>query len=138
MFMIRFSSIPLYSNLSNDEKQKLKDLVILIENKSNQARREGILALEDSIDDIDDEFLFLAEMFRYVVDGNDEEYISALAINLISTTECSDFEKLKMQIATNGALGIQEGLNPRNLTRMLLSMFGSEAYFELKKELMKD
>lgn len=134
--MIRFSDIPFYSKLNNDEKKVLKDFVVFIEEKGNQARREGILALEDNIDEIENSFF--AEMLRYVVDGNDGEIISAIAINLISTTDCSDFEKLKMQIAANGALGIQEGLNPRILTGMLLSMFGTDAYFELKAELMKD
>lgn len=136
--MIRFSEIPFYSKLEDTQKQAIKDLIITVQEKSNLARREGILALEYDLNEHMQKHDFFAEMLSYVVDGVAGEDISLVAINLISSTECSDFEKLFMQVSVNGALGIQEGTNPRLLTGQLLSMLGSEAYFELKNELIKD
>jgi len=136
--MIRFSDIPAYSQLNADEKKEIKDLVLEVKKLINTARREGLLALEEKLQDIGKKNRFFNEILKFVVDGYSFEDISAIAINLITTTNCSDFEKLKMQIAANGALLIQEGANPYIAVCELISMLGVDAFFELKEELCRD
>ncbi len=50
-----------------------KDLIITLVSFSEKARREGLLALEDNVDELDDEFL--KSGIRLVVDGTDPELV---------------------------------------------------------------
>jgi len=136
--MIRFSEIPAYSDLLSEEKNEIKDLILDVKKSSNTARREGILTLEVAVEEKCIKNKFYGEMLKFMIDGNSAEDIAAVAINLITTTKCSDFEKLKMQIAANGVLLIQEGTNPSIAAYELLSMLGCDAFFELKEELCRD
>jgi chemotaxis protein MotA len=50
-----------------------KDLIITLVSFSEKARREGLLALEDNVDELDDEFM--KSGIRLVVDGTDPELV---------------------------------------------------------------
>ncbi len=50
-----------------------KDLIITLVSFSEKARREGLLALEDNVDELDDDFL--KSGIRLVVDGTDPELV---------------------------------------------------------------
>jgi len=50
-----------------------KDLIITLVSFSEKARREGLLALEDNVDELDDDFL--KGGIRLVVDGTDPELV---------------------------------------------------------------
>ena len=63
------------------EKNIVQNLVSLAE----KARREGILALEEGLDDLDDPFL--KEGLRLMVDGNDASAIRAILENEMAQTE---------------------------------------------------
>ena len=56
---------------------------------SEKARREGILALEEEIQDLDDEFM--RSGLRLVVDGTDGEVIRTLMENELSQMESYNF-----------------------------------------------
>ena len=58
-----------------------KDLISLIVEYANKARKEGILALESAIQETDDEFL--AEGLQLAVDGQEPAAIEAILINEI-------------------------------------------------------
>lgn len=63
------------------EKNIVQNLVSLAE----KARREGILALEEGLEDLDDPFL--KEGLRLMVDGNDASAIRSIMENEMSQTE---------------------------------------------------
>ncbi len=63
------------------EKTMIQNLVAL----SEKARREGILALEEGLDDLEDPFM--KEGLRMVVDGTDGNVIRAIMENEMSQTE---------------------------------------------------
>ena len=58
-----------------------KTLVTKLMDLSNKARREGILALEDGLDDLDDPFM--RNGLRLVVDGTDGNVIRAIMENVM-------------------------------------------------------
>ena len=70
------------------EKSTVQNMVAL----SEKARREGILALEEGLDDLDDKFL--REGLRLMVDGHD-----GTAIRAIMENEMSQCEKCHMEWA---------------------------------------
>ena len=63
------------------EKNLIQNMVAL----SEKARREGILALEEGLDDLDDPFM--KEGLRLVVDGTDGNVIRAIMENEMNQTE---------------------------------------------------
>jgi chemotaxis protein MotA len=56
-----------------DPKQSAKDMIITLVSFSEKARREGLLALEDDLDELDDDFL--KKGIQLVVDGTDPELV---------------------------------------------------------------
>ena len=68
------------------EKTAVQNMVAL----SEKARREGILALEEGLDDIDDNFL--KEGLRLMVDGNDGAAIRAILENEMAQAEARHME----------------------------------------------
>ena len=68
------------------EKNIVQNLVSLAE----KARREGILALEEGLDDLDDPFL--KEGLRLMVDGNDASAIRSILENEMAQTEARHME----------------------------------------------
>lgn len=136
--MIRFSKIPDILTVTEEEKKLLIENIDIVVAKAEQARREGILALEDNLEEerVKATFkpmLFYYEILSLVVDGIDGDTISTIGMNLISSTKKTPAEELGMMMMLNGALGIQEGLNPRVLQQSLLAMLGLEVFSELRK-----
>ncbi len=68
------------------EKTAVQNMVAL----SEKARREGILALEEGLDDLDD--AFLKEGLRLMVDGNDASAIRAILENEMAQAEARHME----------------------------------------------
>ncbi len=68
------------------EKTAVQNMVTL----SEKARREGILALEEGLEDLDDEFL--KEGLRLMVDGHDGSKIREIMENEIAQTESRHME----------------------------------------------
>ena len=62
-----------------------KNIVINMQALSEKARREGILALEDGIDDLEDPFMKMG--LRLVVDGTDGNIIRAIMENEMTQVE---------------------------------------------------
>jgi chemotaxis protein MotA len=72
---------------------------------SEKARREGLLALEEELEDLDDEFM--KKGMRLVVDGTDAEVIRNLMENEISQVQERHAQKISM---VNGWAGLAPGL----------------------------
>lgn len=67
-----------------------KNIVINMQALSEKARREGILALEDSLDDLDDAFMKTG--LRLVVDGTDGNIIRTIMENEMNQCEARHME----------------------------------------------
>ena len=69
-----------------------KGLITKLLSMSEKARREGLLALEEELEDLDDEFM--KKGLRLVVDGTDAEVIRNLMENELSQIQGRHAEKL--------------------------------------------
>ncbi|MCL2791617.1 MAG: motility protein A [Spirochaetaceae bacterium] len=75
----------------NYEKEKLISTLVSF---SEQARREGLLALEDSLDELEDKFL--AKGLRLVVDGTDPTLIKSILYNELNQLDARHQVVIKM------------------------------------------
>ena len=67
-----------------------KNIIVNMQALSEKARREGILALEDGLDDLDDPFMKMG--LRLVVDGTDGNIIRAIMENEMNQCEARHME----------------------------------------------
>jgi flagellar motor component MotA len=91
---------------------------------SEKSRREGLLGLDDELDQekIDERDIFEYGL-RFVVDGIDKEFIEKILTNIIKQEKDEDMIILK-NIQKEAVLMIQAGLNPRLLYAVLNSYTG--------------
>jgi len=104
--------------LKKDFPQMFASVVRIMVAFSEKARREGLLALEDELGDMDDEFL--KNGLRLVVDGTDGQVVDGIMSNGIRMEPDEDRCRLKTLIK-EGVLSIQRGENTRILLHRLLS-----------------
>ena len=69
-----------------------KGIINKLVNFSDKARREGLLALEEELEDLDDEFM--KKGLRLVVDGTDAEVIRSLLETELSQTQGRHLDKI--------------------------------------------
>ncbi|WP_106769500.1 flagellar motor stator protein MotA [Paenibacillus faecalis] len=98
-------------------KQKLMDkadLIALFMEFASITRREGLLALESKVDEINDPFL--RNGMRMIIDGNDQEFVSDVLMEDIHATEerhragALIFSQAGMYAPSLGVLGAVIGL----------------------------
>lgn len=98
-------------------KQKLMDkaeLIAMFMEWASITRREGLLALESKVDEIDDDFL--RNGMRMIIDGNDQEFVSDVLMEDINATEerhrsgALIFSQAGMYAPSLGVLGAVIGL----------------------------
>jgi chemotaxis protein MotA len=81
---------------------------------ASTTRREGLLALESKVEEIDDHFL--RSGMRMIIDGNDQDFVSDVLMENIHTTEerhrsgALIFSQAGMYAPTLGVLGAVVGL----------------------------
>ena len=120
------------------EEKTIRDMVRL----SEQARREGILALEDSLDDLEDKFL--SKGLHLMVDGHDGSAIRAILENEMAQTESRHMEWISivnawagyapgfgMMGTVIGLIGMlnnledKSSLGPNMATALITTLYGS-------------
>jgi len=120
--------------MGNDEF--LKDFYAIVERAlhiSEIARREGLLAVEDSLDNDKVENRDIFEYgLRFVVDGTDDEVIDKILSNIIKQEKDELQLKLKT-IQKEAVLAIHEGVN----TRILFSLLNSYTDIPLNDPVFK-
>ena len=107
-------------NISQKE-QMLADTVTELVNLSQIARKEGLLALEDSFTRLpeSDGFDTLKMLMRLIVDGTDPDLIEEMALMKYFASAIKDYSALQHLIMMIGAAAIQAGENPRVLEEEL-------------------
>lgn len=131
--------IPAYTSLVQAEKDEVAKICKTMKALSERARREGVLALEDGIEDIESLFsgkngIFMQKLLRFVIDGHDGAIITQIADNYTETSCHTDFEKLCFLLMKRGVLGIQAGENPHTLAEILVSYIGLDGEAEFREK----
>jgi len=116
-------------------EKKCIEVVVKALNLSEKARREGLLALEESINEetYKDRNIFYYGM-RLIIDGTDASFIDKLLSNMISH-EKNKQKKLLKELQKQACLLIQEGTNTRLIEIMLLSLLNDKMAIRIKKYL---
>jgi hypothetical protein len=87
---------------------------------SKIAIAQGVLEIENHLDDINDEYEFMKLCFRFILDGNDEDVIERIMSNYIERTHNHDLKIIK-EIQLKGILYIQKGMNTNELMFIVTS-----------------
>jgi flagellar motor component MotA len=98
-----------------------------------KARREGLLALEELIDEekIENRNIFHYGL-RFVIDGTQDIIIDNILSNLIKYNP----KNIKLQLMQKEAvLAIQQGLNTRTLAHLLGVFLSSKEFKKLKSQI---
>jgi len=106
------------------EKQGALDIISALVEASEKARREGLLALEDDIEEYRHPLLRLG--MSLVVDGTDPKIIREILEARILSENRRGGEFLEQILIYQGCLSIQAGDNPRVLTTRLFAFLGEE------------
>ncbi|AEF85913.1 leucine Rich Repeat domain protein [Treponema primitia ZAS-2] len=112
--------VPAHGSLSYDDFIALAhNVIMLVMALSKKARREGLLALEEEIEDIHDEYFKTGLLL--VVDGTDAEIIRPILTNYLER-EHNHYRKILRRLELEGILGIQAGDSPTILSITLNSI----------------
>lgn len=107
------------------------EVIISFYNLANLARKEGLLALEDLLEEAGNAPLLVKIGIQLVVDGTDPALITEIIRNLINSGDIETEEQRKeAEIILTGILSIQEGQNPRVIMMRMASCLGFEAYMK--------
>jgi flagellar motor component MotA len=105
---------------------------------SKKARREGLLSLEDAIDqDKANERDIFEYGLRFVLDGTDVEIVDTVLSNIINQEKDEQLRLLKI-IQKEAVWGIQMGTNPRILYTILNSFTGLSLNEDKLKERLEE
>jgi hypothetical protein len=105
---------------------------------ANTARKEGVLALEEKVQEFSNPFIKMMVMF--LVDGVDPDFINDIGETVINAGGHRGKELLEQLIILDGVKMVQRGKNPRMMEVKLFAMLGDEFIYEperwygLKKE----
>jgi flagellar motor component MotA len=100
---------------------------------ANKARREGLLALEEEIDEVKANERDIFEYgLQFVIMGLDCEIIDKILCNIIAQ-EKDDYMRILKNIQKAAVLSIQEGTNPR----IMYAILNSYTDLTLDKDEMK-
>jgi len=101
-------------------------------NFSCKTRREGLLSLEDELEDLDDEYI--KEGLRLVVDGTAGEIIDTILTNKAGLEQDENRRRL-ITIIKEAVLDIQRGDNPGFLAHKLLSFLDNSELKAVEKHI---
>ena len=121
---------------SRKEKDELVSLIDLLVQASEKSRREGLLALEDDIDEYMHPLLKLG--MQFVVDGTDPDIIQSILTSRILSENKRGRDFLEQIIICDGVLSIQSGDNPRIIMVKCFSYLGEDADELLEKYMSEE
>ena len=128
-----FEGFPRGSAESPDKKEFLEQAaqtLIKVVRLTDKARKEGLLALENDVKALDDEFL--KEGLSLVLDGTGAGIIDTVLSRQIALEQDNDTKRLKT-IQKEAVLGIYEGKSNRILLPLLMSHIDNAEFERLRK-----
>jgi len=118
----------------SDFLKQTADILRIVYKFSLKARREGLLSLEDELEDIDHEIL--KEGLRLVVDGTDSVIISDIISNKINAQQDENYKRI-LTIQKHSILSIQAGYNAVFMLHKLISFLNNSELKNIKETLCK-
>lgn len=124
----------------NKPYQNVIESIIIVDDLSNTARKEGLLAIEDKF--VYGASSIGADSISYgvmlVVDGTDPELVAEIASNEYLSSKYQGNEALRQYILIRGLLAVKSGENPRVIEEVLISLLPSEIRDHARKMLEYD
>ena len=126
-----------------DEVQKEAGQKLLIDTVeqmlklSEVAHKEGLLALEEAINKLDEipDWKYLCRLMILVVDGIEPTVVEEIGMARYFAMGLSDYYSLQLLLELVGVLAIQAGDNPYILENKMIALFPEEVYeFYRKKQ----
>ena len=131
--MLTFENIPSFRFLTRAQKHRIFRIPPLLCLFARKARREGLLSLEEGIDDLVDEVdkrdeWFLLNFLRMMVDysGNSKIDLPAFMKNIVLASGGSKLTRLCRQIIVAGCVDIWEGAHEKAVLYHLASFLGNK------------
>lgn len=121
--MIYDYAIAQKAHCSEKEKKELKPLIRRIFDYAVISRREGLLAVEDSLKN--EKSGLLCQGLELVIDGTDPEIVSNILKNNIYMSDKKGSTLLEKIIIHSGVCGIQKGYSPLILLQILAAFIGN-------------
>jgi hypothetical protein len=109
---------------SNKDKMKIVRIIEMLVQFAEKARAEGLLSLEDELQNIDS--TFIKNGIRRVVDGYDPQIVREILMTRIYAGHYTGMDLLTRMVAAKGILGIQQGLLPTLVREEMFSCLGEE------------
>jgi len=112
------------------KENQLLDAVKRVIDLGYLARKEGLLALEEAVEYIENDSIegYLKQMIILVVDGTDPDMLKGIGLKRYYCSLISDYDALTQLIYLEGALSIQAGENPRIIEETLKVMLPNSVY----------
>lgn len=127
--MIRDLALAAKASCSFEDQQSLVPLVLELKKFSELVTKQGLLALENELPQIKDQFLNLG--VQLIIDKVEPENIEDILDSDIYYNESNGRELLKKIIIREGLLRIQAGNTPRNVlicTKIFLGKVEEESF----------
>ena len=118
--------IKLGCRFTEEEKESCIEVIYTLLDLANEARKRGILVLEDEVSQ-EEENIFLKHGISLVVDGTDPDLLKDVLETMILGDGHTGAALLERLIMLKGIQAIQAGENPRIMAYRLSAMLG-EAY----------
>ncbi len=113
------------------EKRELLPFIEELVKYSDTARREGILGLENELDNMQPRML--RKGMHMAVDGFDPDLVQSHLFHYALCGGAKGKELLRNMLITEAVLAIQQGDNPHIVRENLLSLMGEEIIEEAEK-----
>jgi flagellar motor component MotA len=127
--MIRDLALAAKASCSFEDQESLVEIVLLLKKLSELVTKQGILALENELPEIEDSFLNLGA--QLIIDKIEPENLKDILDSDIYYNQSNGRELLKKIIIREGLLRIQAGDTPRNVlicTTIFLGKVGPSAF----------
>ena len=118
---------------TEEKKKKSGQLLAALQqvcNLSNIARKEGLLALEEELENLEESTSnqYLKFLITLVVDGTEAELVKSIGLTRYFCSLWADYEALMALMYLEGALAIQAGENPRVIEEKMKVFLPNEIY----------
>lgn len=117
-----------FIDCSSDDKKSLIPLIGSLDDMAHEARKKGLLYLEDFAREYGDEFLLQGAML--VVDANEPTDVEKQLDTVIVASQKIGVELLRLILMEEAILSIQKGFPPRVMKDILMNYLGSNTQLD--------
>ena len=129
LYFEKLRSYYLDTKLEEDNTDKIDEMLRLyglVVELGKISRTKGILDLEDTAKDLDDNNAcesYLKKIIMLIVDGTDPENVEEVGMTSVISGDFDSFDSIICLMCLRGALLIQEGQNPYAIGNILRALF---------------